>query len=283
MTESGALRCPAPAKLNLFLHVVGRRADGYHLLQSVFRLLDWGDEVFLTPRVDGLIARSSDLAGVPADQDLVVRAARALQKFSGCALGVDIAVIKRVPMGGGLGGGSSDAASVLLGLNRLWRLGYSRGQLARIGLTLGADVPFFLFGQDAFVEGVGETMQAVALPKAWYVILFPNVTVPTAKIFSAEELTRNTQLIKIADFASIATRNDVEAVACSRFPEIRDAISWLGRYYPARMTGSGACVFAEVPSESEAKRIVEACPSSWRAWCARSSGSHPLREWAGDD
>jgi len=283
VTESATLRCPAPAKLNLFLHVVGRRPDGYHLLQSVFRLLDWGDDVFLASRRDGVVRRNSDLTGVPEQQDLVVRAARALQQASGCRLGVDIEVTKRLPMGGGLGGGSSDAASVLLGLNRLWGLGCSRQQLAAIGLKLGADVPFFLFGRDAFVEGVGERMQAVALPQAWYVIIFPNVTVPTAEIFSAEELTRNTQLIKIADFASIATRNDLESVACNRFPEIGDAILWLGRYYPARMTGSGACVFAEVPSESEAKKIVEACPSSWQAWCARSSGLHPLREWASDD
>ncbi|MCB1911827.1 MAG: 4-(cytidine 5'-diphospho)-2-C-methyl-D-erythritol kinase [Zoogloeaceae bacterium] len=277
------LRGAAPAKLNLFLHVVGRRADGYHLLQSVFRLLDWGDEVILRARDDGRIRRTSELVGVPEAEDLVVRAGRALQQASKCRLGADLSVIKRLPMGGGLGGGSSDAATTLLGLNRLWGLGYSRRELVEIGLSLGADVPFFLFGQDAFVEGVGELMQPVSLAPAWYVIVFPNVSVPTAEIFSARELTRNTQLIKIADFALNATRNDLEAVACNRFPEIKGAISWLGRYHPARMTGSGACVFAEVPSESEAKKIVGACPSSWKAWCARSSGFHPLHDWVSDD
>lgn len=271
--------CPAPAKLNLFLHVIGRRADGYHLLQTAFRLLDWGDRLSFELRDDGHVERVSDVPGVPAQQDLVVRAARALQSATGCRVGANIAIDKRLPMGGGLGGGSSDAATTLIALNRLWRTGLDRGQLAALGLRLGADVPFFIFGRDAFAEGVGEELKAIQLPAAWYVIVAPPVTVPTAEIFSAEELTRDTEPLKITDFAASTTRNDLQTVVCNRYPEVSAAIDWLSRFAAARMTGSGACVFAQVASESDAVRIVESCPGRFRAWKARSLARHPLHDW----
>ncbi|NMG34726.1 4-(cytidine 5'-diphospho)-2-C-methyl-D-erythritol kinase [Azoarcus sp. TTM-91] len=272
--------CLAPAKLNLFLHVVGRRADGYHLLQTAFRMLDWGDTLDFALRTDGLIRRSNDLEGVPAEQDLVIRAARRLQEATGCRLGADITVHKVLPMGGGLGGGSSDAATTLLALNQLWNTRLSRQALQDIGLALGADVPFFVYGRDAFAEGVGEHFQPLQLAPACYVVIFPGVHISTVDIFSSKELTRNTDPIKIADFAASSTRNDLQPVACSHYPEVERAIEWLEQFSPARMTGSGACVFAEVASEDEAKRIVSECPASWKAWQAKSLAKHPLYESA---
>lgn len=280
---SELLACPAPAKLNLFLHVTGRRPDGYHLLQTAFRMLDWGDKLSFVLRRDGQVCRRSDLAGVPPESDLVVRAARLLQLESGTDLGADIGVDKRLPMGGGLGGGSSDAATTLIALNRLWGLGFSRNRLQQLGLALGADVPFFIFGQSAFAEGVGEELSPLVLPPAWYVVVSPQVMVPTAAIFAAQELTRNTPPIKIADFAASpgfgCVRNDLEPVARARFAAVGEAIDWLGAYGPARMTGSGACVFAEVASEAAAREVVAACPPMWRAWGARGLDVHPLHDW----
>ncbi|MGQ5488817.1 4-(cytidine 5'-diphospho)-2-C-methyl-D-erythritol kinase [Thauera sp. ZXT1-4] len=273
------LGCPAPAKLNLFLHVVGRRADGYHLLQTAFRLLDWGDTLDFTQRADGNIVRVTEVAGVPAEQDLVVRAARLLQQHTGCTLGADIALHKALPMGGGIGGGSSDAATTLIALNRLWNTDLSRARLQTLALQLGADVPMFVFGRDAFAEGVGEVLQPLELPPAWYVILSPGVQVPTAEIFSSRDLTRNTTPIRMADFAASTTRNDLQPVACSHYPEVRKAIDWLAAKAPARMTGSGACVFAEVDSEQEADRITKLCPPAWSAWKAKSLTRHPLYGW----
>lgn len=271
--------CPAPAKLNLFLHVVGRRSDGYHLLQSAFRLLDWHDELSFELRSDGRITRRTDLPGVPADQDLVVRAARLLQSETQCRLGADIALDKHLPMGGGLGGGSSDAATTLIALNRLWRTGLSRQRLAVLGLRLGADVPFFIFGKDAFVEGIGENLTSIVLEPAWYVVISPQVQVPTQQIFASNQLTRNTEPIRITDFASSPTRNDLQPVACSLYPEVAAVIEWLGRYAPARMTGSGACVFAQVGDEIIASRIVASCPAAWQAWKTGTISQHPLGSW----
>jgi 4-diphosphocytidyl-2-C-methyl-D-erythritol kinase len=271
--------CPAPAKLNLFLHVVGRRADGYHLLQTAFRMLDWGDTLSFERRDDGQIIRLTDVEGVPADQDLVVRAARLLQQESGCAEGASISICKRLPMGGGLGGGSSDAATTLIALNRLWGTGLARNALSALALRLGADVPFFIFGQDAFADGVGEELQPLTMPDAWYVIIAPPVTVPTAEIFSAKELTRDSGRIRIADFAVSTTRNDLQTVACDRYPEVGAAIGWLAHFAPARMTGSGGCVFAQVETEKVAASIVAACPAPLRAWKARSLSQHPLQDW----
>lgn len=271
--------CPAPAKINLFLHVVGRRADGYHLLQTAFRLLDWGDTMDFALRADGAIRRMNDVPGVPAEDDLVIRAARLLQQTTGTRLGADITLHKVLPMGGGIGGGSSDAATTLIALNRLWGTRLGRDELQALGLRLGADVPVFVFGRDAFAEGVGEALQPLALPTAWYVVVFPQVGVPTAEIFRAPELTRDSPVIKIADFVTSTTRNDLQPVACSKFPEVKRVIDWLTQYAPARMTGSGACVFAEAASEDDAQRIVASCPGHWQAWKVRSLTRHPLYEW----
>ncbi len=271
--------CPAPAKLNLFLHVVGRRADGYHLLQTAFRLLDWGDTLDFTLREDGGIRRTTDIAGIAPEHDLVVRAARLLQTHTHCRLGADIALHKVLPMGGGIGGGSSDAATTLIALNQLWGTGLRRGELQALGLQLGADVPVFIYGRDAFAEGVGEALQPLALAPAWYVLVSPGVSIPTAEIFGAKDLTRNTPLMKIADFAASTTRNDLQPVACSRYPEVQCVINWLAQYAPARMTGSGSCVFAEFASEQDAKRVAASCPQAWTAWKVRSSARHPLSEW----
>ena len=268
--------CPAPAKLNLFLHVVGRRADGYHLLQTVFRLLDWGDTLDFAVREDGAICRTNAVADVPEETDLCVRAARALQQATGCPLGADITLHKRLPLGGGLGGGSSDAATTLMALNHLWNTRLDPVRLREIGVGLGADVPFFLFGCDAFVEGIGEILQPVTLSPACYVVLAPGISVPTAQIYASPDLTRNTPQIRMPGFTFDRTRNDLQPVACQLFPEVKDALSWLGQFAPARMTGSGACVFAPAESPEHAAWIVGQCPTRWQAWQAASLAQHPM-------
>lgn len=282
----------APAKLNLFLHVVGRRADGYHLLETVFQLLDYGDALEIGVRGDGQIRRASELAGVPESVDLVVRAARALKDATGVALGAEISVVKRIPIGGGLGGGSSDAATVLLALNRLWRLDLPRAALARIGLALGADVPFFIFGRNAFARGIGEELLAVDLPVRWYAVLVPPVQVPTAVIFRSPELTRNSKSVKIADFSAGAWcfpggqfRNDLEPVACAEYEEVARSLRWLRNFdakaaISARMSGSGACVFAAFGSREEAEAVVAGCPADCRGFVARGLEAHPLLDCA---
>lgn len=277
---------PAPAKLNLFLHVIGRRADGYHLLQTAFRFIDYGDDLTFTPRPDGLIRRVSALPGVEEAQDLSVRAARLLQKEAGCVMGVDIGIVKRLPMGGGLGGGSSDAATTLIALNRLWKTGVSRQRLQQLGLTLGADVPVFVFGQSAFAEGVGERLQALRLPPAWYLVLVPELAVSTAEIFSAAELTRNTNAITIAPFSvglarDIPGRNDLEPVVCGRYPQVARHLEWLRQFGDARMTGSGACVFCAFSNEEAARRALSELPSGMRGFVARGLDRHPL--WSEDE
>lgn len=271
---------PAPAKLNLFLHVVRRRPDGYHLLQSVFRFIDYGDSLHFQVRSDSQVMRSTELAGVDPDKDLVVRAARLLQAHTGCRLGVEIAVEKRLPMGGGLGGGSSDAATTLLALNRLWQLHLPRAELQQLGLQLGADVPVFVFGESAFAEGVGERLQAIRLPPAWYVVLVPPVSVPTAEIFAAPELTRNTTSIKIPLLLTAELHNDLQAVVCRRYPKVAEYLDWLGQHGTARMTGSGACVFAEFGSEDEASQILRRKPAEWQGFVARGLDRHPLWDYA---
>ena len=276
-------RYPAPAKLNLFLHVVGRRSDGYHLLQSVFRLIDLGDALRFAPRTDGRIARAAPLAGVPEERDLCLRAARLLQEASGAGLGVEITLDKRLPMGGGLGGGSSDAATVLLALNRLWRLEWPRERLQALGLELGADVPFFIHGRNAFVEGVGERLQALNLPPAWYLVVAPPASVPTAEIFAAPDLTRDTKAIKMADFSAgwgaggLFGRNDLEAVVCERYPAVARALAWLRQHAEARMTGSGACVFAPFAAEQDARAVLARMPEGMTGWVAQGLDEHPLR------
>jgi 4-diphosphocytidyl-2-C-methyl-D-erythritol kinase len=271
---------PAPAKLNLFLHVTGRRPDGYHLLQSVFRFVDYGDTVWLGVRHDGQIRRLEDIQGVPEEQDLTVRAAKLLQQATGCPLGADIQMKKRLPMGGGLGGGSSDAATVLLALNRLWGLGLSRQRLQQLGLQLGADVPVFVFGQSAFAEGVGEILTPIALPPAWYVVLMPQVTVATGGVFSAPELTRNSPPIKITDFLSGTVGNDLQPVVAERYPEVARHLDWLGKFGDARMTGSGACVFLAVADEESAHSILQELPRDMQGFIARGLDRHPLFDFA---
>jgi 4-diphosphocytidyl-2-C-methyl-D-erythritol kinase len=272
---------PAPAKLNLFLHVVGRRQDGYHLLQTALRFIDYGDELSFSVRADGAIRRTTPMEGVPAEQDLSVRAAQALQRETGCREGADIGIVKRLPMGGGLGGGSSDAATTLIALNRLWRTGLTRDRLQQLALTLGADVPVFVFGKNAFAEGIGERLQALQLPPAWYLILVPELAVSTAEIFSAAELTRNTNAITIAAFSVGQGRNDLEPVVCRRYPQVARHLEWLRRYGDARMTGSGACVFCAFDSEEHACRVLSELPADMRGFVARGLDRHPL--WSEDD
>ncbi|QBY52040.1 4-(cytidine 5'-diphospho)-2-C-methyl-D-erythritol kinase [Cupriavidus oxalaticus] len=274
--------CPAPAKLNLFLHVTGRRADGYHTLQTVFQLVDWSDTLHFRRRDDGIVARITDVPGVPADSDLVVRAARALQAATGTPFGADIEIDKVLPMGGGIGGGSSDAATTLLALNHLWGLGLSREELMRIGLALGADVPVFVFGQNAFAEGVGEQLTAVELPESWFVVIHPKQHVPTSEIFSDQRLTRDTPISIIAVFAARTNkfdfgRNDLEPIATAKFGEVARALEWLKQYNQhARMTGSGACVFARFPDAKTAQQVLERLPPEWDGRCVRSLAHHPL-------
>jgi 4-diphosphocytidyl-2-C-methyl-D-erythritol kinase len=272
---------PAPAKLNLFLHVVGRRPDGYHLLQSVFALVDAADRLRFAVRGDGEIRRVSDLAGVPAESDLIVRAARLLKSETGTALGADIEVDKRLPLGGGLGGGSSDAATTLIVLNRLWKTGLDRPALQALGARLGADVPFFVFGRNAWVEEVGEKLAPIDLPRAWYLVLVPPVAVPTGEIFAAPELTRDTEALKMEDFSAQAGpgrfRNDLEAVVAARYPPVREHLAWLAGQGGGRLTGSGACVFARFEDRASADRVLEKLPGSMKGFVARGLDEHPLR------
>jgi 4-diphosphocytidyl-2-C-methyl-D-erythritol kinase len=269
---------PAPAKLNLFLHVVGRRPDGYHLLQSVFILIDRCDQVRLAVRADGRIRRVNEVPGVPEDQDLAVRAARALQAASGCRLGADIEVEKHIPMGGGLGGGSSDAATVLVALDRLWQLGRGARSLMDLGARLGADVPFFLYGRSAWVEGIGERLSAIDVPPRWYVVLVPPVHVPTPAVFADPELTRDVEPLKIEDFSAHPERfrNVMEAVVTARYPEVGNHLAWLRSHGDARMTGSGGCVFAAYASREEAERVLGELPGTMKGFVARGLERHPL-------
>ena len=269
---------PAPAKLNLFLHVTARRADGYHELQTLFQLIDLCDQVTLAVREDGLIERLAGAAGVAPREDLAVRAAEALQQASGCRLGASIGIRKRIPLGGGLGGGSSDAATVLLALNELWGCGLSRPELSVLGGRLGADVPVFIGGSSAWAEGTGERLTPVELPEAWYVIVHPAVHVPTAEVFQSPELTRNSPLITIRAFFDSGGRNDCEPVVRAQFPQVAEALEWLGRYAPARLTGTGACVFAACASAADAERIAARVPDRWRSFVARGLNTSPLLE-----
>ena len=275
--------CAAPAKLNLFLHVIGRRDDGYHLLQSVFQLIDLHDTLHFRLRQDHAIVRSTEIDGVTAEQDLTVRAARLLQTEARArgldVAGVEIAIEKRLPMGGGIGGGSSNAATTLIALNQLWGTGLSRAGLMRLGLALGADVPFFLGGGNAFVEGVGEQLTPIQTPERWFVLIHPGVSVPTPLIFQSPELTRDSKVVKIADFSDRLPgfgRNDLQAVAARAFPPVADALDWLSHRADARMTGSGAGVFASFASESDAAATLQQVPDRWRAWKAKALALHPM-------
>jgi len=269
---------PAPAKLNLFLRIVGRRADGYHELQTVFRLLDWGDEIRLRRRADGQVRRVGDLPGVPAEHDLVVRAARLLQA-RGAGLGVDVAVDKRIPMGGGLGGGSSDAATVLVALNHLWGLRLPLDELAELGRQLGADVPVFVRGRSAWAEGVGEKLVPLPLPRRCHVVLDPHEAVSTAALFQAPELTRNSPRATISSFVSGETAdNAFTPVVRTRHPRVAAALDWLAGFGPARLSGSGGCVFLETKSLDRAVAVARRCPSAFSAHVAAGVDVSPLEQ-----
>ena len=272
---------PAPAKLNLFLHVVGRRADGYHLLQTAFRLIDRADTLRFSPRADGAVTLANPIPGVPPETDLTVRAARLLQQATGCRNGVEIQMDKRLPMGGGLGGGSSDAATVLVALNHLWQLGLSRERLQELGLALGADVPVFVFGRNAFAEGVGEALRSLDLLPAWYVVIESPVAVPTAAIFGAPELKRDTLPIEIANWRPGMGTNDLQTVAVARFPPVAERLAWLAQFGDARMTGSGACVFAPFPDRQAAQAVLDRLPAGMVGWLAEGLAEHPLARLGG--
>lgn len=267
---------PAPAKLNLTLAITGRRADGYHLLESVFRFIDLMDTVELAVRDDGQMVLDTPIAGVPADTDLTVRAARALQAASGSTLGASIRLHKRIPMGGGLGGGSSDAATVLLALNRLWQLNLPRQALQDIGVTLGADVPVFIFGRPAFATGIGDELTECDVPDAWYVVLHPGVSVPTAKIFSHQGLTRNSTPSIMRALQTTQRKNDMQSVVCQMFPEVADCLAKASEYGSAMMTGSGACVFLEYDTEAQAGAVFQSLSHSYTGFVARGLQYHPL-------
>ena len=268
---------PAPAKLNLFLHVVGRRTDGYHLLQTVFRFIDRADQLSFSPRADGEIVLATPIPGVAPEPDLTVRAARLLQQSTGCRQGASIHLQKNLPMGGGLGGGSSDAATVLLALNHLWQTGLSRSVLQKLGLTLGADVPVFIHGQNTFAEGIGEAFSDVVLPDETYLVLHPAVNVPTTVIFGASELKRDSTSMQPGEWRHGSGHNDLEPVACARFPAVAEHLVWLRQHAAnAIMTGSGACVFAGFNSQAAAETVFRQLPSAMNGWLADGLQKHPL-------
>ncbi|WP_025597838.1 4-(cytidine 5'-diphospho)-2-C-methyl-D-erythritol kinase [Burkholderia sp. WSM2230] len=289
-TTNSLRDCLAPAKLNLFLHITGRRPDGYHTLQTVFQLLDWGDTLHFTRRADGLITRSTEIADVPPEHDLTVRAANLLKAHTGSPQGVDIEIEKRLPMGAGLGGGSSDAATTLLALNRLWNLNLPRLELRELALKLGADVPFFVFGKNAFAQGVGEALDVVQLPPRHFLVVTPRVHVPTAAIFSEKALTRDSKALTITDFPAELScntewpesfgRNDMQQVVVGKYAEVAQVLRWFENIAPARMSGSGASVFAAFRSKAEAEAAQAKLPAEWNSAVAASLEVHPLFAFA---
>ncbi|MDH4561827.1 4-(cytidine 5'-diphospho)-2-C-methyl-D-erythritol kinase [Pseudomonas sp. BN411] len=267
--QDAQLILPAPAKLNLMLHILGRRADGYHELQTLFQFLDHGDELGFSVRQDGEIHLRTDVPGVPHDSNLIVRAARKLQAESGCHLGADIWLDKRLPMGGGIGGGSSDAATTLLALDHLWNLDWSEDRLAALGLTLGADVPVFVRGRAAFAEGVGEQLTPVELPEPWFLVAAPQVFVSTAEVFSDPELTRDTPPIKVRSLLEGGGRNDCQPVVEKRYPDVRNALILLNKFTSARLTGTGACVFGSFPNKGDADKVRRQLPATLPSFVAQ--------------
>ena len=267
---------PAPGKLNLFLHVLGRRPDGYHDLQTVFRLVERADRVGVAVRNDGRV----QFSGIFNEANLCLRAAKLLKERSGTKLGCDLTLEKNLPVGGGMGGGSSDAATVLLVLNKVWKTNFSREKLQELALTLGADVPFFIFGRNALGEGIGERLTALDLPAAWYLVLAPQVEVSTAAVFADNSLTRNTKPLKIPPFFAGQGANDLEAVVARRYPAVAAQLAWLKDRCPqARMTGSGACVFAEFRTETEARALERELPPGAHGFVTRGLDRHPLHDW----
>ena len=269
---------PAPAKLNLFLSITGRRADGYHLLQTVFQFIDFCDELRFEILDDESITRATEIENVPENQDLTVRAARLLQADSATTLGAKIHINKNIPMGGGLGGGSSDAATTLVALNELWQLGYSKQRLAELGLSLGADVPVFVHGHAAWAEGVGEQLEPVNLPESWYFVIIPPCHVTTEQIFAAPELTRDAPPITIRDFLAGQGNNVFESVVRDKYHEVDMVFLWLAEYGRPRLTGTGACVFAEFDSASAAQQVADKLPAHWQGLVAKGKNVSPLQE-----
>jgi len=280
VVDSSVASFPAPGKLNLMLRVVGRRADGYHLLQTVIRFIDYGDTIGVRVRGDGAVERTNDVPGVPREDDLTLRAARLLQRATGTRLGASITLEKRLPLGGGLGGGSSDAATVLLALNHLWETRLSRDRLLALALELGADVPVFVFGENAFAEGIGERLTRLELGAAWYLVLAPVVVVSTARIFGDNQLKRDSKPITMRAFSVERAGNDLEPVVCREFPEVARHLAWLRSEAPAGVTGSGACVFAAFPDEGSAQAAWARAPAGMRGFVARGLARHPLRDLA---
>lgn len=278
MMSAARLTLPAPAKLNLMLHITGRRADGYHELQTLFQFLDFSDELSFAVREDGDIRLHTEIEGVPHDSNLIVKAARQLQSKSGCALGADIWLEKKLPMGGGIGGGSSDAATTLLGLNHLWQLGWNHDQLAELGVRLGADVPVFVRGQAAFAEGVGEVLTPVTLDEPWFLVVVPQVFVSTAEIFSDSELTRNTAPITLHAVLERGGRNDCQSVVERRYPDVRNALILLNKFVSARLTGTGCCVFGSFPNKAEADKVAAQLPASLPGFVAKGCNVSALHQ-----
>ncbi|WP_459175640.1 4-(cytidine 5'-diphospho)-2-C-methyl-D-erythritol kinase [Ewingella americana] len=270
---------PSPAKLNLFLYITGQRPDGYHELQTLFQFVSYGDSLGFTPRSDGQIVLTTPVAGVANEDNLVVRAARLLQRHTQSTLGADIALTKRLPMGGGLGGGSSNAATVLIALNTLWNCGLTDEQLAALGVTLGADVPVFVMGHAAFAEGIGEILHPVTPAEKWYLVAHPGIHIPTPAIFGDPELIRNTPKRPINVLLSTAWTNDCQPIARKRFCEVEQLVSWLLEYAPSRMTGTGACVFAEFNSEHEAREVLRQIPAWVSGFVAKGVNVSPLHSY----
>jgi 4-diphosphocytidyl-2-C-methyl-D-erythritol kinase len=269
---------PAPAKLNLFLHITGRREDGYHLLQTVFQFIQLEDEIDFTILDNDVVERSSILPGVDAEDDLVVRAARLLKEKTACQLGVDINVTKRIPEGGGLGGGSSDAATTLVALNELWQTGLSTEELAKMGLSLGADVPVFIHAHAAWAEGVGENFMPIEPEESWYLVIHPGCSVATAEVFNTTDLTRNTPAITIRDFLERGGLNDCEFVVRNHYKEVANALDWLAKFAPAKLTGTGACIFASFSDEQEALTVKQQLPENWQGYVIKGLNRSPLLE-----
>jgi 4-diphosphocytidyl-2-C-methyl-D-erythritol kinase len=272
------LTLPAPAKLNLFLHITGRRSDGYHNLQTLFQLLDYGDALSFTPDASTLISFSCNNPLLETDDNLVLRAAHLLQTTLAINTGCHIHLDKKLPMGGGVGGGSSDAATTLVALNELWQCGLSEAQLQQLGLQLGADVPVFLHGHTAWAEGVGEKLQDMLLPEAWFVVITPDCQVSTARIFNHQELTRNSAAIRIPAFPFSGSRNDCEQVVCALYPQVQSALNWLNKFAAARMSGTGASVFASFASREQAAAVLEQLPLEFAGFVAQGVNRSPLHQ-----
>ncbi len=272
------LRLPAPAKLNLFLRITGRRPDGYHNIQTVFQLLDYGDELSFYPVEDGSLSVTPEFATLPMTENLVFKAAQLLRQATGCSQGIRIHLQKRLPSGGGIGGGSSDAATALLGLNHIWQTGLSLDRLAELGQQLGADVPVFVRGRSAWAEGVGERLEPLELPRKWFVILAPDCQISTASIFSNEGLTRDSIAIKVRAFLEEGGKNDCQPLVEKLYPQVKDAVDWLGRFGSAQLTGTGACVFASFPDAATAHSVFARRPAEFLGFVAQGVNESPLHQ-----